>query len=120
MFYKACLKNDGLYVKMGQGIAAMDHLLPPPFFKYMSKLQDQAKSVSYEKVSKLFEEEVGKSISDSFEWFEKEPIASASIAQVHRARLKDGSAVAVKIQKPNIKKQFRSDMLMHHLIIFVI
>ena len=46
-FELACLNNDGLYVKMGQGIAAMDHLLPPPYWKYMSRLQDQAKSVEY-------------------------------------------------------------------------
>lgn len=63
---------------------------------------------------------MGKSIEDCFSYFEKEPIASASIAQVHRARLKDGSEVAVKIQKPNIKKQFWSDMLMHHFVVYVI
>lgn len=45
--YSACIKNDGLYVKFGQGIAALDHLLPPPFYKHLSKLQDKAKSVSY-------------------------------------------------------------------------
>ena len=50
----ACIRNDGLYVKFGQGISALDHLLPPPFYKHMSKLQDKAKSVSYDKISKLF------------------------------------------------------------------
>jgi aarF domain-containing kinase len=45
--YLACLKNDGLYVKLGQGVAALDHLLPPPFYKYMHKLQDKAQTVSY-------------------------------------------------------------------------
>ena len=50
----ACIKNDGLYVKFGQGIASMDHLLPPPFYKHMSKLQDKARSVDFDKVSKLF------------------------------------------------------------------
>jgi predicted unusual protein kinase regulating ubiquinone biosynthesis (AarF/ABC1/UbiB family) len=47
MFNIACLKNDGLYVKFGQGMATLDHLLPPPFYKYLSKLQDKAKSVEY-------------------------------------------------------------------------
>lgn len=62
-FYRvACIQNDGLYVKFGQGIATMDHLLPPPFYKHMSKLQDKAKSVSYDKISKLFQDEVGKPI----------------------------------------------------------
>ncbi len=46
--YSACIDNDGLYVKFGQGIAAMDHLLPPPFYKHMSKLQDKAKAATYE------------------------------------------------------------------------
>jgi len=53
--YAACLYNDGLYVKFGQGMAASDHVLPPPFFKWMSKLQDKAKSCTYEVVSKVFE-----------------------------------------------------------------
>jgi aarF domain-containing kinase len=54
--YLACLYNDGLYVKFGQGIAASDHLLPPPFFKWMSKLQDQAKSCTYDVITKVFED----------------------------------------------------------------
>jgi aarF domain-containing kinase len=52
--------------------------------------------------------------------FEKEPIASASLAQVHKAKLKNGAEVAVKIQKPNIRKQFASDMMMHYLINWVL
>ena len=52
--------------------------------------------------------------------FEKEPIASASLAQVHKAKLKNGTEVAVKIQKPNIRKQFTSDMMMHYLINWVL
>lgn len=54
--------NDGLYIKLGQGMAASDHVLPPPFFKYLSKLQDKAKSVSFEKIRKVFEEDEGKTI----------------------------------------------------------
>lgn len=52
--------------------------------------------------------------------FEEEPVASASLAQVHKAKLKNGQEVAVKIQKPNIKKQFASDMMMHYLINWVL
>jgi aarF domain-containing kinase len=107
-------------VKFGQGIAAMDHLLPPPFYKHMSKLQDKAKSAPYAQIAKLFKDEVGTSIEDTFSTFDKEPVASASLAQVHKATLKDGTSVAVKIQKPNIKGQFSSDMVMHYLINFVL
>jgi len=59
----ACIENDGLYVKFGQGIATMDHILPPPFYKHLSKLQDQAKAASYDKISAVFEEDIGKPIS---------------------------------------------------------
>ena len=66
----ACIENDGLYVKFGQGIATMDHILPPPFYKHLSKLQDKAKAVTYEKISAVFEEDVGKNIKEVFESFE--------------------------------------------------
>jgi predicted unusual protein kinase regulating ubiquinone biosynthesis (AarF/ABC1/UbiB family) len=62
----ACIENDGLYVKFGQGIATMDHLLPPPFFKHMSKLQDKAKATSYEKIKAVFKEDLGKDVEDVF------------------------------------------------------
>ena len=101
-------------------MATSDHVLPPPFFKYLSKLQDKAKSVGYEEIREVFEEDVGKTIGESFRYFEKEPVASASIAQVHRAVLHDGTKVAVKIQKPNIKKQFKLDMFMHLMILRVL
>lgn len=112
--------NDGLYIKFGQGMAASDHVLPPPFFKYLSKLQDKAHSVSYKKIKEVFEDDVGLTLRECFRDFEKEPVAAASIAQVHRATLYDGTKVAVKIQKPNIKKQFKSDMFMHLLVLHVL
>lgn len=56
MSKSACRNNDGLYVKMGQSMAAMDHLLPPPFFKWFSKLQDKALASPIDKVKKLFKD----------------------------------------------------------------
>ena len=61
-FKSACRDNDGLYVKMGQSMASMDHLLPPPFFKWFSKLQDKAKASPIDKIKKVFQDEVGMSI----------------------------------------------------------
>jgi aarF domain-containing kinase len=52
----ACRDNDGLYVKMGQSMATMDHLLPPPFYKWFSKLQDKALASPVDKIKKLFKE----------------------------------------------------------------
>ena len=69
-FNSACKFNDGLYIKLGQGMAASDHVLPPPFFKYMSRLQDKAKSVSFNQVKKVFETDVGKTIGECFKYFE--------------------------------------------------
>ena len=63
---------------------------------------------------------MGKSIEEVFEHFDPEPVASASLAQVHKARLKNGKEVAVKVQKPNILKQFSADMFMHYLINWVL
>ncbi len=105
---------------MGQSMASMDHLLPPPFYKWFSKLQDNAKSAPIDKVKELFRDEVGMSVEEAFLSFDDQPIASASLAQVHKAVLKDGRKVAVKIQKPNIKKQFGPDMMMHWVINWVI
>ncbi len=50
-----CINNDGLFVKFGQGMASMDHILPPPFYKHLSKLQDDAKSVEFKKIKAVFE-----------------------------------------------------------------
>lgn len=91
-------------MKFGQGIAASEHMLPPPYFKWMSLLQDKAKAVSFDRVQTIIKEETGKEINEIFDEFDVNPVASASIAQVHKAKLKNGDIVAVKIQKPNIKK----------------
>lgn len=78
--YETCIKNDGLYVKFGQGIAASEHMLPPPYFKWMSLLQDKAKAVGFDRVQTIIKEETGKEISEIFDEFDVNPVASASIA----------------------------------------
>jgi len=62
----ACRDNDGLYVKLGQGMATMDHLLPPPFYKWFSQLQDKAKESPIKKIKKVFQDEVGMSVESAF------------------------------------------------------
>mmetsp|Transcript_21358 Transcript_21358/g.48244 ORF Transcript_21358/g.48244 Transcript_21358/m.48244 type:complete len:589 (-) Transcript_21358:52-1818(-) len=118
-WYDVCCKNAGLYIKLGQQIATMNHILPPPYLKYFSELHDQAPSVSFEVVEGIFRREFkGKKPQDVFLEFEEMPIASASIAQVHRARLADGTPVAVKIQKPEIAVQLPWDLGCFHLLVF--
>lgn len=114
----ACKKNDGLYAKFGQCLASLEHVVPPPFYKKMRKLQDDAKVVEYEKMAAVFKEDMGQSIEDYFEYFCKDPFASASLAQVYRARTKTGKEVAVKIQKPKIRPQMKADMYVHWWILY--
>lgn len=68
----------------------MDHILPPPFYKHLSKLQDKAKAVNLDKIRTVFQEDIGKPIEEVFDKFDPEPVASASLAQVHKAKLKNG------------------------------
>ncbi|KAI9096656.1 ABC1 family-domain-containing protein [Phlyctochytrium arcticum] len=105
-----CKENGGLYIKFGQQIAAVP-VLPPGYAKTFRVLFDDAPAVPYSMVEKIFMEEFdGKKPSDVFETFTRNAVASASIAQVHRATLKDGRTVAVKIQKPQIARQVGWDL----------
>ncbi|EPS37438.1 hypothetical protein H072_8887 [Dactylellina haptotyla CBS 200.50] len=106
-------KNGGLYLKVGQAVAMQAAVLPPAFQQKFAQLFDNAPQVSYKEVLRVFKQEFnGKTPDDIFMpgSFETEAIASASIAQVHRARLKDGTHVAVKIQKPQIATWIEWDL----------
>ncbi len=105
------LKNMGpTYIKMGQLLSTRPDLLPDAYLKALATLQDDVPPIPYEEVHRIVEEEIGTRISKAFESFDEEPLASASIGQVHRATLRSGKPVAVKIQRPGIKKQFLSDL----------
>jgi aarF domain-containing kinase len=96
---------------MGQVIGTQASMLPPSYQNRAKQLFDRAPSVPYKDVENVFKEDFdGLVPTDVFAEFEMTPIASASIAQVHKAKLKNGDIVAVKIQKPAIKKQLTSDL----------
>lgn len=83
-----CRSNEGLYIKLGQGLAALNHVLPEEYLEVLTVLLDDAPTVPLPQIRKLFAEETGKDdFSDVFVDFEERPIASASIAQVHRAKI---------------------------------
>ena len=105
------LKSMGpTYVKLGQLLSTRPDLLPPPFLDALATLQDDVEIVDYQEVETIFKEELGVRISKAFASFENEPLASASIGQVHRAVLHSGKIVAVKVQRPGIRKRFIEDL----------
>ncbi|KAJ1821549.1 hypothetical protein LPJ56_003223, partial [Coemansia sp. RSA 2599] len=110
---RCCQENGGLFIKFGQSIAVQSSLLPPPFRKELSVLYDNAPSVSVDKIAPVIEQCFeGKGLGDLFDEFSPEAVASASVAQVHVARLKGdrSKVVAVKVQKPEIKLQIDWDL----------
>ncbi len=105
------LKKMGpTYVKLGQLLSTRPDLLPPPYLEALATLQEDVEVVEYSEIETIFKEELGERISKAFASFETEPLASASIGQVHRAVLHSGKKVAVKIQRPGIRKRFIEDL----------
>jgi ubiquinone biosynthesis protein len=104
------------YIKLGQILSTRPDLVPVDFIHELSKLQDKVPAFSFSDVTRIIQDETGAAIDDLFEKLEAEPLASASIGQVHKARLKDGEDVAVKVQRPGIRKLVEVDLeIMLHL-----
>ncbi|KAF9898649.1 hypothetical protein BX616_003769 [Lobosporangium transversale] len=114
-----CQTNGGLYIKLGQGIATNSSVLPPCYLTTLRALYDDASSVDYSTVEKIIHQELGRPIHEIFSSFSPEPVAAASIAQVHKAVLHDGTVVAVKVQKPEIKIQIEWDLKAYRWLIKV-
>jgi ubiquinone biosynthesis protein len=107
----AIIKLRGLFIKVGQLISIMANFLPDAFREELQRLQDQVPPRPYKDIeARLREEFGGRAPSDVFAEFSPEPVASASIGQVHRARLATGEAVAVKVQYPDIEEIVRTDL----------
>ena len=96
------------YVKLGQVLSGRPDLLPEPYLKALARLQDKVKPFSFE-VEEIITSELGVRISKAFSRFDSEPMAAASLGQVHSAALRDGRLVVVKVQRPNITKQIAED-----------
>jgi ubiquinone biosynthesis protein len=93
------------YVKLGQVLASRPDLLPAEYTKALTRLQDDVKPFPFEEVRVLVEAELGVRLSKAFETFDPEPLAAASLGQVHSATLRDGTAVVVKVQRPEAARQ---------------
>lgn len=107
----AIIKLRGLFIKVGQLISIMANFLPDAFREELQRLQDQVPPRPYRDIeARLREEFGGRSPAEVFAEFSPEPVASASIGQVHRARLPSGEEVAVKVQYPDIEEIVRTDL----------
>lgn len=100
----------GVTMKLGQMLSYVDDSLPPEARKILALLQRDAPALPIETVRQVLTEELGRDPSTVFATFEERPLAAASIGQVHRATLLDGTAVAVKVQYPGIEQAMRSDL----------
>ena len=98
------------FVKLGQMLSLRPDVVPPDIVEELQTLQDRAAPVAFEDVRRVLEAELGGPLEQHFTDFEREPIASASIGQVHRATLPDGTRVAVKVQRPDAEKQIENDL----------
>jgi predicted unusual protein kinase regulating ubiquinone biosynthesis (AarF/ABC1/UbiB family) len=98
------------FIKLGQLLSTRADLLPAPYLEALAPLQDQIEPFSFEEVDRIVSGELGVRISKAFTDFDPQPLAAASLAQVHLAHMRDGRAVVVKVQRPNIREQIVEDL----------
>lgn len=99
------------FVKFGQFLSVRPDLVPPEFCDELRKLQDEVPPFSFEFARTEVERELGRPSDEIFGRFDEVPVASASVSQVHRARLRTGEEVAVKVQRPGIREEMETDIL---------
>lgn len=109
-FRRAFERLGPTFVKLGQILSLRSDIIPPQFAREFAKLQDAVHPLGPGVAEMIVERELGQPIENVFSSFEEKPLAAASLAQVHRARLKDGSRVAVKVRRPDVDRVLRTDI----------
>jgi ubiquinone biosynthesis protein len=108
---RICFEELGpTFVKLGQLLASRPDLIPESYCKEFSKLHDQAQALPFEKIKQVLDEEFGDQLSQIFQNFDPNPLGSASIAQVHKAWLRSGQEVVIKVQRPGILQIINDDL----------
>lgn len=116
-FYDLSIRQGGAFLKVGQMLSARPDLLPDAWVEELSKLQDRAPLVPFAEIQRVLEKELGAPLETVFARFDEEPVAAASIGQVHRAALPSGLEVAVKVQRPHIDELVALDMELLELFV---
>jgi predicted unusual protein kinase regulating ubiquinone biosynthesis (AarF/ABC1/UbiB family) len=118
--YDAAVRNQGLLIKTAQFLSSRPDVVPEEYVEVLSRLQDEVPPEPFEVIRRVVEAELGKPLEAMFREFEREPVASASLAQVHRAVLHDGRVAAVKVQYPGIAEVVADDLRNNELFIRVL
>ena len=109
-FRKRLVELGPAYIKLGQVLSTRPDLIPDSYVRELEKLQDDVPAIPYEAIVDVVESELGARMSKLFDEFEREPIGTASLGQVHAAVLRGGRPVVVKIQRPNIREMLADDL----------
>ncbi len=117
-FRRFAIARTGLFIKLGQFISTRIDALPEAVVRELESLQDEVPTVPYRQVRRLVESEIGP-IPAHFEWFNEAPVGAASLGQAHRAMLKDGERVVVKVQRPGIRDVCYTDIVALKIVAWV-
>jgi ubiquinone biosynthesis protein len=98
------------FIKLGQLLSTRPDLLPPDYILALARLQDTIQPVPADRIVQIVQSELGAPMEELFQSFDRQPLATASMAQVHRAVLRDGSEVAVKVQRPGVRQRIEIDL----------
>jgi ubiquinone biosynthesis protein len=104
------------FIKLGQLMSTRPDLLPPKYIRALSRLQNTVSPVTFEKIRGIIEAELKAPLTELFAEFDETPLATASMAQVHRAVLRDECEVAVKVQRPGVRQKIEVDIEILHEI----
>jgi len=114
--YRLCKSNGAIWVKFAQFLSARPDILPRAYIEALKPLQNDNRSVPFSSLIPTLTEELGPNWRDEFEWIDEKPVATASIAQVHKAKLKNGQEVAIKIQLPAVEILFDQDFTVMQIL----